>query len=93
VLLAYPTEDDLEIFESLQSQCGRSMSSSPEQVISEWEATPVRMEVAVDSAGEYLDWAAVQEILLRTGRSRRGSVGKAEEQKKKWSRRVPSSVR
>lgn len=74
-----PTEEDVEKFEKLGS----------EQMISEWEATPPREE----ETGKYLDWAAVQEILLRTGRSRRGSVGKVEGQKKSREWLEPSSVR
>lgn len=80
VVLGSPTADDVEKFERL---------GSDEEVISEWEATPPR-EVAID---RYLDWAAVQQILLWTGRSRRGSVGTVQGQKKKRERAGPSSVR
>jgi hypothetical protein len=77
VVLGSPTEDEVEMFERLGS----------EEVISEWEATPAR------EVDRYLDWAAVQQILLWTGRSRRGSVGTVEGQKKKRERAGPSSVR
>ena len=77
MVLASPTEDDVEMFEKLGT----------EKVISDWEATPPR------DVDRYLDWAAVQQILLRTGRSRRGSVGKVEGQKKKREWPGSSSVR
>jgi hypothetical protein len=68
LLAGCPTEDDLKKFENLQLIVNQTrLSSSPDQPISEWEATPV-----VRNEGEIcsFSWAEVQQILLWTGRSR-----------------------
>jgi len=66
LLAGCPTEDDVKKFENLIVNQTR-LSSSPDQPISEWEATPiVRNEREICS----FSWEEVEQILLWTGRSR-----------------------
>ena len=64
--LAQPEEGDIAKFEKLRIP---TLSSSPEQVIGEWERTPEKESGCVS-------WKSVQQILQRTGEIREWERGK-----------------
>ncbi|KAF8622337.1 hypothetical protein AX15_007072 [Amanita polypyramis BW_CC] len=70
-LLDHPCVEDLEVFEDLACEY---RGSSPERVVSEWEATPVGNSCWQINQ---LSWRELHQILLRTGRSRARQRGKA----------------